>query len=415
MRQSQLFSKTSRAVSADEVSVNARLLTQAGFIDKQMAGVYSFLPLGYLVIKNIEQIIREEINSIGGQEMIMTALQPKELWQKTNRWQTPEEIMFKMTDPKGEPLVGLAWTHEEPITEIAKRFISSYRDLPRAVYQFQTKFRNEPRAKSGIIRMREFVMKDLYSFHATVEDMDQYYEQVKQAYLRIFDRCGLQAKVVEASGGAFTKQFSHEFQVLTEAGEDYIVYCQACSYAQNKDVAQAKVGEQCPVCGEVRLLMGKSVEVGNIFKLGTKFSTALGLVYTDAAGQTKPVVMASYGISPGRTMGTIVEVHHDDRGIIWPTSVAPYQIHLLRLGETSAVKQQANEIYKQLEMAGLAVLFDDRDESAGIKFADADLIGLPWRLIVSEKTGQKIEIKARGENEANLMTLSEILNKFSVR
>lgn len=415
MLQSELFSKTSRTISTDEVSVNARLLTQAGFIDKQMSGIYSYLPLGYRVVKKIEEIIREEMNAIGGQEMIMTAIQPKELWQKTNRWKTPEEIMFKMVEPKGEPTVGLAWTHEEPITQIAKRFISSYRDLPRAVYQFQTKFRNEPRAKSGIIRMREFVMKDLYSFHASNSDLDAYYEKVKQAYLNIFSRCGLKAMIVEASGGAFTKQFSHEFQVLSEAGEDSVVYCPNCQYAQNSEVAKGQVGEKCPSCGHDKLASGKAVEVGNIFKLGTKFSESLGLVYTNEKGEQSPVIMASYGIGPGRVMGTIVESNHDEAGIIWPESVAPYKFHLVSLGDTQEVKDFASDIYNKLIKSGCEVLYDDRTESAGVKLKDSDLFGLPWRLVVSAKAGKKIELKARASDKIELVSLEELLSKFSVR
>ena len=414
MLQSQLFTKTSRNVSSDEVSVNARLLTQAGFIDKQMAGAYSFLPLGYRVFKKIEQIIREEMDAVGGQEMIMTALQPKELWEVTKRWETSEEIMYKF-EQEGSSDVGLAWTHEEAITRIAKRFISSYRDLPRYVYQLQTKFRNEPRAKSGIIRTREFVMKDLYSFHTSEADLDVYYEQVKQAYLNVFSRCGLQAMVVEASGGAFTKKFSHEFQVLTEAGEDRIIYCTACQYAQNNEVAKGKVGEKCSSCSKAELKEGKSVEVGNIFKLGTKFSEDFKLYYTAEDGSMRPVIMASYGIGPGRVMGTIVEVSHDEAGIMWPESVAPYRLHLISLGKDPEIVKAATELYQSLVSHGCEVLYDDRDESAGIKFKDADLIGLPWRAVISAKTGDKVELKARASGETELITHAKILNTFSVQ
>lgn len=414
MRQSQLFTKTSRAVSADEVSVNAKLLTQAGFVDKQMAGVYSFLPLGFRTVKKIEQVIREEMNAVGGQELIMTALQPKDLWETTSRWQTPEEIMYKMHAAGEEPVIGLAWTHEEAITAIARRFINSYRDLPRAVYQFQTKFRNEPRAKSGIIRMREFVMKDLYSFHRDEADLDNYYELVKAAYLKVFVRCGLNALVVEASGGAFTKKYSHEFQVLTDAGEDTIVYCKKCGYAQNAEVAKGSAGQPCPSCKQ-DLAQGKSVEVGNIFKLGTKFSDAFGLTYTDESGAQLPVIMASYGIGPGRVMGTVVEVNHDNFGINWPKEIAPYQIHLVRLGQDEAVLQQAENLYESLTEAGMEVLFDDRSDSPGIKLKDADLIGLPWRAVISAKTDGKIELKKRGENNAILVSFNELLNTISVQ
>ncbi|MBI5465948.1 MAG: hypothetical protein HY974_01510 [Candidatus Kerfeldbacteria bacterium] len=414
MLQSKLFTKTSRNVSADEVSVNARFLTQAGFIDKQMAGAYSFLPLGLRVHRKIEQIIRQEMDAIGGEELLMTSLQPKELWEVTKRWDTPEQIMYKF-EQAGSSDVGLAWTHEEPITRIAKRFISSYRDLPRYVYQLQTKFRHEPRAKSGIIRLREFVMKDLYSFHATEADLDLYYEQAKQAYLNVFSRCGLETMVVEASGGAFTKKYSHEFQVLTEAGEDRVIYCSSCKYAQNHEVAKGKVGEQCSACGQDKFKEGKCVEVGNIFKLGTKFSEDFKLYYTAEDGSPKPVVMASYGIGPGRVMGTIVEVHHDEAGIRWPEAVAPYRLHLIALGKEAEVLERAQALYQELTSRGAEVLYDDRDESAGIKFKDADLIGLPWRAVVSAKTGDKVELKSRIAAKAELVGTHKLLNTFSVR
>ncbi|MBU1039292.1 hypothetical protein KKC17_03680 [Patescibacteria group bacterium] len=414
MLQSQLFSKTARQVASEEQSTNARLLTQAGYIDKQMSGAYSYLPLGLRVFNKICQIIREEMNAVGGQELVMTSLQPKELWQTTDRWVTPEEIMYKFEEKSGAS-VGLAWTHEEPITQIAKRFISSYRDLPKYVYQLQTKFRNEPRAKSGIMRTREFVMKDLYSFHTTEEDLDAYYEKVKQTYLKVFERCGLKALVVEASGGAFTKKYSHEFQVLTEAGEDYVIYCPNCSYAQNLEVAKGQAGEECVNCHQTKLLKGKSVEVGNIFKLGTKFSESLKLYYSDEAGELKPVIMASYGIGPGRVMGTIVEVFNDEAGIMWPEAVAPFKIHLLNLGKEAGVSQSAQELYTLLSKAGVEVLYDDRDESAGVKFKDADLLGMPWRVIVGQKNLPKVELKARNSQESILLTVSEVLNKFSVQ
>ncbi len=412
MRQSELFTKTSKTVPADEQAVNAQLLIKAGFIDKQISGAYSYLPLGWRVFKKIEQIIREEMNAIGGQELEMTALQPKELWEATNRWITPEEIMYKFKEKSGTS-VGLAWTHEEPITQIAKRFISSYRDLPKYVYQLQTKFRNEPRAKSGIIRTREFVMKDLYSFHTTEADLDKYYELVKVAYLKIFKRCGLKSLVVEASGGAFTKKFSHEFQVLTEAGEDLIVYCDKCDFAQNTELVKES-NAKCPGCHQDTIHKSKSVEVGNIFKLGTKFSEALDLFYTDETGKKHPVIMASYGIGPGRVMGTIVEVNHDNKGIIWPANVAPYSAHLLVLGQDKKIKDGADKLYQSLLKQGVEVLYDDRDESAGLKFNDADLIGLPWRVVISANTKNKVELKNRATGEIKILTLKELLNKIVI-
>ncbi|HBV33611.1 TPA: hypothetical protein DEB72_03810 [Patescibacteria group bacterium] len=413
MLQSKLFTKTSKTISHDDPSVNARLLTKAGFIDKQMSGAYSYLPLGFRVLNNIENIIRQEMNAIGAQELIMTSLQPRDLWETTKRWVTSEEIMYKFQEASGQA-VGLAWTHEEAISKIASRFISSYRDLPRYVYQIQTKFRNEPRAKSGILRTREFLMKDLYSFHATESDLDDYYDIVKQAYTKIFTRCGLKTLIVEASGGAFTKQFSHEFQVLTPAGEDNIIYCDFCNWAQNKEVAQVKVGQNCPECDH-KVKDGRAIEVGNIFKLGTKFSEAFGLKYTDESGNSKLVIMASYGIGPGRVMGSIVEVSHDDDGILWPHEVAPFPVHLIAVGESDKVSKSAQEVYKKLTKELGEVLYDDRVETAGIKFKDADLIGVPWRIVVSEKTGSQVEIKARGDGKSELVSLPAALNKIIVR
>ncbi|MFH1866931.1 MAG: aminoacyl--tRNA ligase-related protein [Patescibacteria group bacterium] len=413
MLQSQLFTKTSRSVSTDEVSINARLLTQGGFIDKQMSGAYSYLPLGWRVFKKIEQIIREEMDALGGQELEMTALQPRELWDITKRWDTPEQIMYKFEEKSGQA-IGLAWTHEEAITRIAKRFISSYRDLPRYVYQIQTKFRNEPRAKSGIIRTREFVMKDLYSFHMSETDLDTYYEKAKKAYLKVFKRCGLEVLVVEASGGAFTKKYSHEFQVLSDAGEDKIVYCDSCKWAQNQEVSKVKEGDKCPECRK-KIGQGKSIEVGNIFKLGTKFSEDFKLYFTDEEGKKKPVIMASYGIGPGRVMGTIVEVHHDRAGIVWPLSVAPFVAHLLVVGHDKKVQIQADGLYKALTRRGIEVLFDDRLESPGVKFKDADLLGIPWRIVVSVKTHGKIELKARADQKIQLVSLSELLSKIIIQ
>ncbi|MFA4937253.1 MAG: aminoacyl--tRNA ligase-related protein [Patescibacteria group bacterium] len=414
MLQSKLFTKTSKNVPTDEQAVNAQLLIRAGYIDKQMSGVYNYLPLGWKVFKKIEQIIREQMDAIGAQEMEMTSLQPKELWETTNRWITPEEIMYKFEEKSGQA-VGLAWTHEEAVTRIATRFISSYRDLPKYVYQLQTKFRNEPRAKSGIIRTREFVMKDLYSFHASETDLDKYYELVKQSYIKIFKLCGLEVLVVEASGGAFTKKYSHEFQVLTEAGEDTIIYCQYCKYAQNKEVAKGKTGDKCNFCNTGILQQGKSVEVGNIFKLGTKFSESLGLFYTNEAGKKNPVIMASYGIGPGRIMGTVVEVSHDDKGIIWPKTIAPFLVNLLVLSKDKKIQKKAFELYNFLLKNNVAVLFDDRLESAGTKFKDSDLLGIPYRIVISDKSGSKIEFKTRESPKTELITKQQLLNKISVR
>lgn len=411
MRQSQLFFKTLRQPPKDEVAANAILLERAGFVYKVMAGVYAYLPLGLRVLDKVNAILREEMNAIGGQELLMSALQPKELWAKTGRWEELHEVMYQFKDTSDRDL-GLAITHEEPLADVARRVISSYKDLPLYVYQFQLKFRNEPRAKSGLLRSREFLMKDLYSFDRDEESLGHSYEMLKTAYSRYFKRVGLDAKVVEASGGAFTKEFTHEFQVLTEAGEDEIVYCGACGFAQNAEIAIAKAGGKCPQCAR-KLSVAKSIEVGHIYKLGTKYSDALGLVYTDEKGEKRPVVMGSYGIGPGRVIGAIVEVHHDDKGIIWPEAVAPFDIHLIELAndDSRGVRKAAETLYTELLSRDAEVLWDDRDDkTAGEKFADADLIGIPLRVVISERTlaQNSAEVKRRGEKEGKLVPLKSV-------
>ncbi|MEK7630895.1 MAG: aminoacyl--tRNA ligase-related protein [Patescibacteria group bacterium] len=404
MLQSHLFAKTLREAPKDDVSVNAELLIRGGFVDKLVAGVWTFLPLGWRVLENINTIIREEMNAIGGVELHMPTLQPRDLWETTDRWKVEE--MYKLQDRSGRNM-GLGWTHEEAVTKIALSHISSYRDLPQYVYQIQTKFRDEPRAKSGVIRGREFLMKDLYSFSKTREELDAFYEITKGAYYKIFERVGLTAYCVEASGGAFTKEYSHEFQVVSEAGEDEIIYCKECAFARNKEV----IGDvtACPNCKKP-LSSNKSIEVGNIFKLGTKFSEAFGLSFTDEKGEKKPVVMGSYGIGPGRLVGTIVEVSHDDRGIIWPESVAPFRVHVLAL--SPSVREEAQKAIFDLEQKSVEVLFDDREgKTPGERFSDADLIGIPWRVVISEKTVKegKIEVKKRTESDATLMDTASFI------
>ncbi|MDP3975089.1 MAG: aminoacyl--tRNA ligase-related protein [Candidatus Jorgensenbacteria bacterium] len=412
MRQSTLFLKTQREAPKDETAVNAKLLIKAGFIHKVMAGVYEYLPLGFRVLQKINAIIREEMNATGAEELHLSVLQSKETWATSGRWDLAKDVMYQFKDASGKE-VGLGWTHEEPLTLIATQFIHSYHDLPKAVYQIQTKFRNEPRAKAGLIRGREFLMKDLYSFHADEHDLDRYYETVAEAYLKIFTRLGLDAKRTVASGGLFSK-FSDEFQVFSASGEDTVFYCGKCGYTANKDVAeQLKLGSECPECNGALKSM-KSIEVGNIFKLGTMYSEAFGLLFTDTKGEKKPVIMASYGIGPGRCMGTIVEVHHDEKGLVWPDAVAPFAVHLVKVGaDKETLTVFADGIYHDLTKKGIEVLYDDREDvSAGEKFADADLIGIPWRVVVSERTEAqgKVEVKRRQSTDAKLMKLSELLS-----
>ncbi len=376
--------------------MNAQLLERGGFIFKNSAGVYTFLPYGWRVMKKIMNIIREEMDAIGGEELFMPALVEKKYMDATGRWNT--DIGFKIQD---ENFV-LGWTHEEVLTAITSKFISSYKDLPFSAYQIQTKFRNEARAKSGLLRGREFMMKDLYSFHASEEDLWKYYEEVKKAYFKVFERCGLKTVYTVAAGGDFTVSNTHEFQVLSEVGEDKVMVCSKCSYAENGEISKLKSGDKCPQCGG-KINEKRGIEVGNIFPLGTKYSDAFGLKFTDEAGQQQAVVMGSYGIGLGRVMGAIVEVSHDEKGIIWPESVAPFRVHLL------ALNVDAEKQYETLRKAGIGVFYDDREVSAGVKFADADLLGIPWRAVVSEKTGDKVEIKKRNGKNSKLISLEELL------
>ncbi len=400
MRFSQLITKTLRDEPKDEQSISARLLIRAGFIHKNMAGVHSFLPLGLRVLRKIEQIIRQEMDRIGAQEVLLNALQSKELWLKTGRWQSANQVMYQFKDHSGKEL-GLGWTHEEVVVDIMTHHIQSYHDLPKAIYQIQTKFRHEPRAKSGILRGREFGMKDLYSFHLDGDDLDRYYDIVKDAYLTIFKRVHLDnVWLTEASGGQFSK-LSHEFQVVSGSGEDTIYTCDECRFARNAELIDQS-GLRCPMGHP--LTKQPAIEVGNIFKLGSRFSQAVGLFVTDQSGVRQPVIMASYGIGTGRLMGAIVELFHDDRGIVWPAQLAPYQIHLIDLKTSNhqqATRTKAETIYRKLTEHGFTVLWDDRDQvSPGEMFNDADLIGSPVRLVVGGRVSDgRVELKQRVQED----------------
>lgn len=411
MKQSQAFIKIRREVPADADSINAAYLVRAGLVKKHFAGVYALLPLGFRVYKKIENIIREEMNKIDGQEILMNVLQPRELWDETSRWDEMKDIFYRFIDVRNKEL-GLAPTHEEQVTDIVRHNVSSYKDLPIALYQIQTKFRNEPRAKSGLLRGREFIMKDLYSFHADEKDLDQYYEKSKTAYLNVFKRFGLYAKIVEASGGVFSK-YSHEFQVLTERGEDTIYHCDKCDFAQNKEIAEVKEGDICPKCREGKIQLSHSIEVGNIFRLMTKFSEAMGAKYVDENGEEKPIVMGCYGIGLTRSLATIVELHYKEaeNKMVWPKEVAPYQIHLLSLGKN----EEAEELYAKLQDKGVEVIYDDREMSAGQKFAEADLIGCPTKIIVSAKSIEAggVELIDEIKGKTDVVSIEECLNKFS--
>jgi len=392
--------------------VNHQLLVQAGFIDQLMSGSWTLLPLGWRVVQKINQIIREEMNAVGGQEMLMPLLHPKEIWNETGRWEKADEIMYKLTDKREKEFV-LSFTHEEIVMDLLRKNIKSYKDLPVAVYHFSTKFRNEPRARAGILRGREFMMKDLYSAHTGEKDLLAYYEKVKKAYVKVFRRLGFNFKVTEAAGGVFTDKNTHEFQVLSEGGEDTIFYCDACDWSENQEIYKGKEGDKCPVCQKGKTVRAKAIEVGNIFPLGTFYAEKMKVYFTDKDGKQKPVWFGSYGIGPTRVMGALVEVNHDDKGIIWPKNVAPYEVHLIKLKTKNEKRKTGEEIYKKLTEAGVEVLWDDREEvSAGVKFADADLIGVPVRLVVSEKTKNKIEWKERDSQKSELLSLEAVKTRL---
>jgi len=411
MKQSQLFTKTSKDFPKDEVSKNAQLLIKAGFVHKEMAGVYSFLPLGLRVLNKINQIIREEMNAIGGQELYMTVFQSPEIWKKTNRWSDKVVDNWFKTSLKNGSELGLGFTHEEPITALMKKFVSSYKDLPFYAYQIQEKFRNEARAKSGIMRGREFLMKDLYSFSRNKEEHDEFYEKSKQAYLNVFKRVGIgeMTYLTFASGGTFSK-YSHEFQTISEAGEDIIYLDEEKNIAINEEVYTDEVIADLKLDKE-KLEKKKSIETGNIFSLGYKFSEALSLTYKNEEGKDEFVYMGSYGIGPSRLMGTVVELLSDEKGMIWPESITPFQVHLINIGE----EEKAQEIYDDLIKKGVEVLWDDRDARPGEKFADSDLIGIPYRVVVSEKSlaAGGVEVKKRNEGASEIVGIEEMINSLS--
>ncbi len=411
MRYSQLLLKTNKEAKEFD-SINATLLQKGGFIDQTMAGVYTFLPLGLRVLTNIENIVRAEMNTIGT-ELLMPSLSPRSLWKTTDRLNTID-VLFEarggndLSRHVNDASYVLNSTHEELITPIVQHLKPSYKDLPLAVYQIQTKFRNEPRPKSGLLRGREFRMKDLYSFHTSEDDFRRYYEQVKAVYMRVFDRVGLGGRtfITKASGGAFTKEYSHEFNTICETGEDTIYLDESTGEYYNKEVARpALQAASNPL---------KASEVGNIFPLGRRFSEAFGYYVTDHEGKEQPVFMGSYGLGTSRIMGVLAEIFHDDRGLLWPQEITPFHVHLVSLqqAEADGIKQ-AEDVYATLQEAGLDVLFDDRAKiSAGEKLADADLIGIPWRVVVSKKTGRQIEIKHRSKPEAALQDISSFIQSL---
>lgn len=409
MKMSQLFTKTTKNVPADEVSKNAKLLIQAGYVYKEMAGAYAYLPLGLRVVENIKQVVREEMNAFGSNELIMTSLQHKDVWLPTGRWDDKVvDVWFKSHLQDGTE-VGFAWSHEEPIVQMLRQYVHSYKDLPISLYQFQTKMRNELRAKSGIMRGREFVMKDMYSFHRSAEELQAYYDKTIDVYKKVYERLGIGADtyVTFASGGAFTK-FSHEFQTICDAGEDVIYLHREKNIAINEEVIDEAVKELGIKREELEKV--KTAEVGNIFNFGTQKTDEMGLYYTDSEGQQQSLHIGSYGIGITRVMGVVVEKFSDERGIVWPEAIAPYKLHIVQIGNSVEVVSAIENLCDKAQSWGVSVLYDDTDKRPGEKFADADLLGMPHRVVVSDKTVEagKFEYKRRTETETSMVSIEEL-------
>ncbi|HLE48483.1 MAG TPA: aminoacyl--tRNA ligase-related protein [Patescibacteria group bacterium] len=405
MKQSKLFPKTIKNAPKDAVSANHKYLVRAGFIDQLMAGSWTILPLGWKVIDKIIKIIREEMNAIGAQEMLMPLMHPKDIWNETGRWDSASEVMYQLKDSRDKEFA-LSFTHEEIVMDLLRKHINSYTDLPVAIYHFSTKFRNEPRPTGGILRGREFLMKDLYSAHATEEDLKEFYEMVSDAYMKVFERIGFETYITEAAGGVFTENRTREFQVVADAGEDTIYIQKGTKKAINKEVFDKNLMDY-----EEK----RAIEVGNIFPFGNKkYAEKMNVGFTDKDGQKKLVYFASYGIGVTRLLGTIAEVFHDDSGLIWPKVVTPFDVHLLQIGgkDNGEVEKKAENLYKKLTDDGIEVLWDDRDISAGEKFADCDLIGIPVRVVVSEKTEDKFEFKKREDKDSSILSYDELLTKL---
>lgn len=412
MRYSQLFGKTTSDATKEYDSMSHELLVKAGYVDQVGAGIFSFLPLGKRVLARIESIIREEMDMIGGQEVMMPSLQPKALWETTQRWNSVD-VLFKIKSAYGKEY-GLGPTHEEIVTPLAKKYVRSYRDLPLYLYQIAPKFRDEARAKSGILRGREFGMKDLYSFHENKKDLVSFYSKIIQSYLSIFRRCGLtEVKITEASGGSFTKKYSHEFNVVTKAGELDLIFCASCDYAQNTEIATLKKTDACLSCGKKTLLIDKAIEVGNIFDIGTRFSSAFDLSFTARDGSKQFPLMGCYGIGTTRLLGAVVEVNHDEKGIVWPEEIAPYDCHLINLSSDQA---HADAVYRTLKGKDVQVLYDDRIEvSSGQKLMIADILGIPTRLVVSDRTGHDIEWRKRTEKNTHMMSIAQVIEQLLLK
>jgi prolyl-tRNA synthetase len=407
MRLSSTVIHPLRYAPKDADTTNHRLLVQAGFVRQLMAGAYTYLPLGLRVLNKISDIVREEMSALGAEEVLMPMLHPAEIWKKTGGWDNID-VLFKLDSRTGKQYA-LGQSQEEVVTPLMKEFLASYKNLPRAVYHIQWKFRDELRAKSGVLRGREFLMKDMYSLHMDQADFEKFYRQAKEVYIRIFERLGLTAKVTEASGGGFSEKISYEFEVLTDAGEANVLYCNECDFCVNvDDIGTYNSGDTCPRCKKGGLIAATAAEVGNVFDLGKKYSESFDIKIAGADGEMVRPIMGCYGIGISRTMGVIVEKFHDDKGIVWPESIAPYQVHIVDLNQ----REESENLYNKLTEAGVEVLWDNRDLSAGQKFADADLIGCPIRLVISEKTRASgvYEYKRRSEVESATIEMNKVMD-----
>jgi len=418
MRVSKLFTKTSKTAPADETARNAQLLIRAGYVHKEMAGVYAYLPLGLKVLENIKKIVREEMDAIGGQELLMTTLQPNDIWKKTNRWDDAVVDNWFKTKLKNGTELGVGLTHEEPIVDALSPYVDSYKDLPLYVYQIAPKFRNELRAKSGLLRGREFIMKDMYSLARTQAEHNELYERAAAAYAKVYDRLGLGDSTYRtaADGGYFTERFSDEFQTISDIGEDTVYVDEAKKLAINQEIYTdenlVKLGLK-----KEDLVEKRAVEVGNIFPLESKYTDALGVYYTDENGEQQSIIMGCYGIGVSRLVGVIAEHFSDDKGLVWPDNIAPYRVYLARLGEDAEVIKAADKLYETLQEAGVSVLYDDRNARPGEKFADADLLGIPHRVVVSAKTVAQgiFEYKRRTETESLMVDVEKLQNVLTIQ
>ncbi len=407
MRQSMMFIPTLKEAPKDAEAMSHKLLVRAGLVKQVAAGIYSYLPLGYKVIKKIETIIREEMDALGCSELLLPALQTADLWKESGRWADYGPELMRLQDRKKRDFC-LGPTHEEVITFVVRDQLNSYKKLPVGLYQIQTKFRDEMRPRFALMRGREFSMKDLYTFHANEECLDEWYKLVWQAYKNIFNRCGLEVKVVFSDPGQIGGDVAHEFMVMSEVGEDTISYCNSCDYGSNTELSNLQVGDVCPDCGG-SISIAKGIEVGNIFKLGTKYSKPMKATFTDKDGKDKPLIMGCYGLGVTRTLMAVVEQNNNNEGIVWPEEIKPFDYHIVCFDVKKDEQVEASmEIYQNLRKMGECLL-DDRLERGVVKLKDADLIGIPVRITVGRDISEGlVEVTNRKNGKTDKVKIGEI-------